>query len=76
MKGKKYNKYNSYGNRNNKVKLKTIAEKLDVDIEIVLNCARNISCKIYNLPPKGAKKPRYFVSQTDSIKIKKILNKK
>lgn len=75
-KKKRYNKHDyNYDNRNNKVKLKTIAEKVDVDIEQVLSCAVNLGYRIYNLPPKGAKKPRYFVSSLDANKIKNILQK-
>lgn len=75
----KKEKYKNYDvnniNRNNKVKIKTIAEKINVDIDEVLSCAINMGCRVYNLPPKGAKKPRYFVSQSNAQRIKKQLIK-
>lgn len=77
MKKRKHNKNNNnYGNRNTKVKIKKLAEVLDVSEDEILGYAETMGFRIYNLPPKGAKKPRYFVGIQDGNKIKRYFKRK
>lgn len=68
---KKRKNYNNYSNKNTKMRLDRIAEKLDVPIEFIISYAESNGMKLYNLPPKGAKKDRLFVSIQNGNKIKK-----
>lgn len=62
---------NAYGDRNTKTKLQKIAESFNVDIKDVKDYIKVNHIKIYNLPPKGSKKERLFISSQDAVKVKR-----
>lgn len=65
-----------YGNRHSKVRLDRIAAKYNVNVDVVISFAESQSFTMYNLPPKGQKKDRLFVSIGNSNKIKKHFTNK